>query len=236
MDTNTPDNIGEAQQQNLISEVKEMNNNKGISKGLLGFLLASNIILLIAVVILFVLFFKNGESDGKVTASDAQSEILGNSSNNIAFIRSDSLMEKYELAIRMRADLESKQKRMEAEFNQKQSSFQKEAESFQKSVNAGTISIDQAQIKEKELMQKQQELIDLNQTLSGSLAKQEYDLNLELLDSISGFLERYNKEFGFDFILGYSPGGGILYASDKKDITVDVIKKMNESYLKGKNE
>ncbi|NLF42088.1 MAG: OmpH family outer membrane protein [Bacteroidales bacterium] len=234
MDTNTSDNIGEAQQQNLISEVKE--NKNGASKGLLGFLLASNIILLIAVVILFVLFFKNGETDGKVAASDTQSEILGNSSNNIAFIRSDSLMEKYELAIRMRADLESKQKRMEAEFNQKQSSFQKEAESFQKSVNAGTISIDQAQIKEKELMQKQQELIDLNQTLSGSLAKQEYDLNIELLDSISGFLERYNKEFGFDFILGYSPGGGILYASDKKDITTDVIKKMNESYLKGKDE
>lgn len=199
------------------------------------YLIISNVILFLSVIVLFVLFFtRNSSSTAGHQASGINPETGEVMPANLAFVRSDSLMKNYELAIKMRNDLEEKQKKMEAEFSSKQRAFQSEVESFQRSINAGTISIEQAEKKEKELMQRQQDLMELNQTLSSRLAQQEFDLNVELLDSISNFLERYNRDYGFDFILGYTKGGQILYASGQKDITSDVIKKLNESYLKGK--
>jgi outer membrane protein len=41
------------------------------------------------------------------------------------------------------------------------------------------------------------------------------------------YIELYNEEKGYDYILSYSKDGSILYANKENDITRDIIEGMN---------
>jgi outer membrane protein len=57
------------------------------------------------------------------------------------------------------------------------------------------------------------------------------DMNVALIDSVMNFLKRYNDKYKFDYILGFTKGGNILFANDTLDVTQDVIKELNSAYL-----
>jgi len=57
-------------------------------------------------------------------------------------------------------------------------------------------------------------------------------MNVALLDSVMNFLRRYNENYKFDYILGFTKGGNILLANDTLDVTNDVIKELNLEYNK----
>ena len=189
------------------------------------------LVLLAGLIVLYVLFFAGKK---QLATDDQQMHAIEDrieaAASAIAYVRSEQLMEEYGLAKKMREEFELEQLRMENDLNRRQRTFQTEVESFQRSINAGTISMEQAQVKEQELMLKQQELIQLNDTYRERLATKEFEMNVELLEKISDFLDRYNKEAGYDYILGYSRGGGILHANPKHDITVQVLEKLNAEY------
>jgi len=79
-------------------------------------------------------------------------------------------------------------------------------------------------------MIEQQTLIDLKEQYTNTLAEQEYQMNQRFIDSVTNFLQRYNKNKSFDYILGYTKGGGILFANEKNDITYLVIEGLNKEY------
>ena len=56
------------------------------------------------------------------------------------------------------------------------------------------------------------------------------EMNVILVDSITNFLNRYNLQHNYDYVLGYSKGGGILLAKDTFNITDQVLAAMNEAY------
>lgn len=189
------------------------------------------IVLFAGLIVLYALFFL-GKKQG--TTDDEQLHAIEDrieaATSSIAYVRSELLMEEYALAIKMRDDFEVEQLRMENDLSRRQRTFQNEVETFQRSISAGTIALEQAQAKEQELMLKQQELIQLNDTYRERLATKEFEMNVELLEKISDFLERYNTEAGYDYILGYSRGGGILHAEPKHDITQQVLERLNAEY------
>lgn len=191
-----------------------------------------NALLFVGLVVLYFLFFTRTDQveDHQEQLTQIEKQISG-SVSSIAYVNSDVLMEEYELAIIMRVDFEEEQRRLERDLNRRQRTFQTEVEGFQRSINAGTISLDRAQEREQELMLMQQELMQLNDTYRERLAIKEFEMNVELLEKISDFLERYNKEAGHDFILGYSRGGGILFADQSHDITQNVLRLLNAEYL-----
>jgi outer membrane protein len=189
------------------------------------------LLLFIGLIVLYALFFLN--KDRKSVQQEslvALKDSIEGAKSSIAYIRSEVLLADYALAIKMRADFEAEQTQMENDLSRRQRTFQNEVESFQRGISNSTIGMEQAQIKEQELMAKQQELIQLNDTYRERLARKEYEMNLELLEKISEFLERYNQETAYDYILGYTPGGGILYADEQHDITAHVLERLNAEY------
>ncbi len=186
--------------------------------------MALNILLLIAVVLLYILFFTSKPNDAEKNISGGKNKI-----QTIAFINSDSLMENYEFVKEMKTKLETNKKQLETQFTGKQNYFQKQLTDLETKVSTYLISKEEAQ---KKAMEMQQELMELNQTLSEKLSQQEMEMNVALLDTISSFMKNYNKKHNYDFILGYSKGGGILYANDAYDITKDVLVEINKEYAK----
>lgn len=192
-----------------------------------------NLLLFIGLVVLYGLFFlRPGKPADQAVTYQAEGRSSGMDAS-IVFVRSEILLEEYELAIKLRSDFEQEQSRLETDLNRRQRSFQTDLEGFQRSLNAGILSLDKAQEREQELMVKQQELIQLADTYRERLALMEMDMNRELLGKISDFLEEYNRESGYDYILGYAMGGGILHAEARFDITDDVLNRLNMKFRAG---
>ncbi len=194
-----------------------------------------NIILLAGLVVLYVLYFTDFEKepDIEVKGIEAIEKTVSDAALQIGFVDSDELLERYEFAQKMRDEMLAEQRRLESELNRRQRNFQNKVEEFQHQIQRGLISMEEAQVKEQELMQEQQELIMLSEEYSERLHEKEMDFNIELFDSIASFMNRYNDEMGYDFVLNYSPGGGLLFGGEQYDITEDFIEKINKETGEG---
>ena len=191
-----------------------------------------NIVLIIGLIVIYLLFFFYGKEQKSTGLYKTDPGIEHSSqSNQIAFVDTDEIMEKYTLVIDMTKQLEQKMERMEAEIMAKQQSYEKDASYFQEQVAKKSITEKSAQLIYEKLMDEQQKLVDLRDSYRDQIAREEYNMNIVLVDSITNFLRRYNLHFNYDYILGYSHGGGILLAKDTFNITDEVIESMNREYL-----
>lgn len=191
--------------------------------------LALNLVTLAGVIILFILYFtgtnsKNNTSSGAIAKANR-------GAISVAFVNNDSILNHYELVKKMRADLEAKGKRLEGEVAAKQQAFEKDAAYFQEQVKKKAISDQSAQEIYGQLQQNQQKIYELRDRYAAELQQSEMDMNVALIDSVMNFLKRYNDKYKFDYILGFTKGGNILYANDTLDVTNDVIKELNSAYL-----
>lgn len=190
-----------------------------------------NVVLFLGLIVLYVFnFWPPAGNDPKTPVKEELNElsqIIDDGSFNIAYVDSDSLMARYALAARLREELETEQRRLENDLQRKQLSFQEDVESFQRQIQLGMITAENGQVKEQELMQRQQDLIQLNDNYTNQLMMRELEMNQELYGKITDILERYNQEMNYDYILGFTPGGGILYANKKHNITEEIVSRLN---------
>ena len=76
-------------------------------------------------------------------------------------------------------------------------------------------------------MQRQQDLELKRQNMGANFLKDQEAFNKEIHDNLHQYIEKYNIEKGYDYILSYSKDGSILYANKDLDLTRDIIKGMN---------
>lgn len=168
---------------------------------------------------------KGAEVEKKETTVDSVAK-----ESDIRYVNTDSLWENYEFIKKAKAELESSTKQMQSTFDTKIAAFQKEVESFQK--DARYMTREQGQKKQQQLVQKEQELGKLQEDLARRMSEKRNELNKKIREKITSFLEEYNEDKEYHFILSYAEGGTILDADEGLDITDDVIQKMNEAYFK----
>ena len=84
---------------------------------------------------------------------------------------------------------------------------------------------DKLLIKQENLKRLQQEIID-------KTMREQSELNRQLFDELTKFLQEYNKEKGFNIVLSTQLGGNVLYAQEGFDVTRDVVNRLNENYKK----
>jgi len=191
-----------------------------------------NIVLVIAVGALFVLYFTGKKKSSPVPTEE---KLVGNNNTGeggMAYINIDTLMNNMDMFFDVRNKLVDKQKSSEAELNSRSKDFEKEATDFQEKVQKGLITRSRAQEIEQELYLEQQNLINLKDKLSMELAEEEQVMNRQLIYYITDYLKEFNKEKNYQFIISNSLAGPLLYASDKQDITNDVVEGINAKYAK----
>ena len=191
-----------------------------------------NIVLVIAVGVLFVLYFTGKKKSGPAQTEEKLVENNSTGKGEMAYINIDTLMNNMDMFFDVRNKLIDKQKSSEAELNSRSKDFEKEATDFQEKVRKGLVTRSRAQEIEQELYLEQQNLIGFKDKLSLELAEEEQVMNRQLIYYITDFLKEYNKEKKYQFIISNSLGGPLLYASDKQDITNDVVEGINAKYAK----
>lgn len=191
-----------------------------------------NIVLVIAVGVLFVLYFTGKKKSGPAQTEEKLVENNSTGKGEMAYINIDTLMNNMDMFFDVRNRLIDKQKSSEAELNSRSKDFEKEATDFQEKVRKGLVTRSRAQEIEQELYLEQQNLIGFKDKLSLELAEEEQVMNRQLIYYITDYLKEYNKEKKYQFIISNSLGGPLLYASDKQDITNDVVEGINAKYAK----
>ena len=183
--------------------------------------LGLNIVLLVAVGVLYYFHFSSKGSTG--TASPVSVGDL-----SIAYINSDSVLKHYEFLKDNQVVLEAKTKKMDSDYRNRAQSLQSEIAAYQR--NQANLTIGQARALEEDLTKKQQNLQMYQQSLSQELMGDESKLNKELYDRITTFLKKYGKENGLQVVLKYDPSSDVLYGVEALDITNIVVTGLNEEY------
>jgi len=188
--------------------------------------------LLAGLVVLYVLFFNSRKSPESLVQQNVRK--TSEKALSVAYVNLDSLNYHYEYVKILRRDLESTGKKLQSEVLAEQSALEKEGAEFQRQVAANTISEDKAKVIYEQLMQKSTLLDQKKQHYTQQVADQEMNMNLRLVDSVTTFLKRFNRQYKFDYIMGYKMGGEILIANDTLDITKSVLDELNTEYQRRK--
>lgn len=182
-----------------------------------------NVVLLVAVVILYVLHFSSKKVESTPSSSDTSTVNL-----KLAYINSDSVLKHYEYLKVNREQLEVKTKKMDQDLRNRTVGLENEINAYRRNVTGMTLG--QARAAEEDLGKKQQNLQMYQQSLQQQLMQEEARLNKELYDRITGFLKHYGEEKGLQVVLKFDPTSDVLYGGQALDITGDVIKGLNEAY------
>jgi outer membrane protein len=192
-----------------------------------------NIVLALSVVALYVLHFTGaGVCKNNKTSNKNTSGIVDGS--NIFYIQIDTVISKFDMAIDLSGELESKYKSSEAELQSKQKTYQNDVSDYQYKAQRGLITRTEAQNIEQQLYNKQQDLLKLQQDLTQEINEKQAVMNRQVINAIMEYLKTNSAHFNYKYVLGSSFGGNILYANDSLDITHNIIKGLNENYKQNK--
>ena len=108
--------------------------------------------------------------------------------------------------------------------------WEKGVKDYQDKVNKGLVTRATAAEMEQSLTQQQQDLVNLRDQLSSSLMEEEQVMNRQVMDYITVYLEDNKDEYNYQFILGKSFGGPVLYSNQNLEITERVIEGLNKKY------
>ena len=188
-------------------------------------------IFLLAVALVGTIIFSACHSDKKTdvaTTANSASAPLVNGTGRIAYVDIDTLEAHYTYLKDKKDQFKKRQQDVDAELQRSAQQLQNDAANFQKKAQDGKMSQTEGEATQKRLLQMQQSLETRKQVLTEQLLKEQDDFNKDLQRRLDKFLEGYNKDKHYDYILSYSQGGSILFCNKELNITPDVIKGMNE--------
>lgn len=194
--------------------------------------LGLNILLLVAVAILFYLQL----SGGKTSSNEQQNKLTQGSGvkGNIAYVDIDSLQFYYDYFDDMKAELETNSNKIQKDLIAREQKLQQKMVSFQRQVQAGLISQAKGEKTQRQLMTEGEEYQRYKESVLLGLQEKQKVSNDSLYKRITRYLEVYNKDKNFEYIMGWSEGSAILYANKGFDITKEVVDGLNLEYRKEK--
>lgn len=186
-----------------------------------------NVILAIAVVVLYVFHFSSGDQTETPAGQKADSLKMPEDIT-IAYILEDSLLSNYAYFQELAAGLEKKRDDMENDYTLKAEGLQKEIEGFQRT--AGNMTMNQARAVEEDLLRKRQNLMVLQERMSQDLMAAEMDVNNKLYDKVTDYIDNYARDKGYELVLNVKRGNAVLYGHQGMNITQQIIDGLNREY------
>ena len=189
-----------------------------------------NVILAIAVIVLYVLHF-TGKGTNSAANPDAKSAMVPeNGVLKVAYINTDTLNAKYEYILDLEKELKAYSAAKENSYKQQMASFENDYKNFLKTGDQLTLS--QQQAKEAELKKRAEKLGGLEQELAMQIAQKQAADQEKMVKAVYAFIREYNAaNQQFNLILAKSGASSpVLYGDEEMDITDEIINGLNEEY------
>ncbi len=192
--------------------------------------------ILSVVAIAAIVFSACKKNDKKADDAVQQSEQVDPTglNNPIAFFNIDSLVAKYDMYLDLRAEYETKAKKVEKELTSKGRSLEKEVMDYQDKMQKGLMTRSQAMATEESLGKKQQTFVQLRDKMVGEMAEEEQVLLNKIHYSIVEYLKEFNADLRYSMILSNTGAGPILNANPALDLTKEILAGLNKKYASEK--
>jgi outer membrane protein len=192
-----------------------------------------NGILLAAVIVLYVLFF-TGKKQSGISASNPDSSAVAE--KGIVYVNIDSVLNKYDMYVDISAELQGKLQVSEDQLAMQEKTLRKEMEDFQYKMDRGLLTRSEAAQVQQELSQKEQSFYQLQNNLQMQLTEEQQVAQRKVISAIMDYLKSLEEsdQYHYQYILGTTFGGNILYANENLNISELIIKGLNEEYQKNK--
>ena len=194
-------------------------------------MLVLNLVLLIAVVILFYLHFSTGNSSSAKTPTTKQQASTSQQNFKIAYFEMDSLEASFSMVKDVKAELGKREDAVNGELSGMEKRYQNKIAQYQQ--QGATMNQVQSEAAQKDVMQMQQTIQSRKQTLDQEYQDFYMRKMKDVKSKIEAFLEDYNNTKGYTYIFAYEPG--LFYYRDTAyNITADVVKGLNSQYTNKK--
>jgi len=198
-----------------------------------------NVVLIIAVAILYYLHFSTCNKTCNVTM-EGDSTLASKpfvmspkeiKESKIVFVNSDILNQKYEFVKDLTAAAQAKQQKLESAYQIKAQKFQKDYTDLQQKASKGLLSENQGIAAQEDLKKRKEELDKMEAQLQ-SMVDEIQKSNEEVRKTVVDYVKEYNKKAHYNFILTHTdgPGGVLIYANDSLDITPEILEGLNAQY------
>lgn len=187
-------------------------------------LLIWNAVLTLAVAYLGFQHFKHHSGSSAEGVTDAAK------GKKIVYVQADTLLKNYEYYKDFQKEFESKGFQLENDIANKARNFQNKVAFFQQRAQQGGLTQDQAQSAQAQLGKEEQDIAKYRDEQLRKLDEERLKKTEEFYNNIFDYIKRYNKDNGYEFVLGYSKGGGILFADQSLDVTPKIIAGLNKEY------
>lgn len=200
------------------------------------YLLVSNIVLIVAVVVLYVLFIRKGTNctptkvSELVRATNTATDSLSAKECSVAFFEMDSVEAKYKYYQEVKKSLMDREKQIQNTLVGYQKSFNNKLKAAHEK-GANLSQNEQATI-QQELENMQREYAQKEQSMKDDLMMESVKKMQKISERIQNVAATIAKEQGYSYVLSKSHNAGsnvIFYSDDKYNITAELLKRLNES-------
>jgi len=170
---------------------------------------------------------RQGSADMAQPVDTVESEPV-QQSLKIAFFYGDSINENYEFLLEANDELDQEEKTIQERLERKmRKAEQRAAELQQQAPTMTQMHMQEAQL---ELQNLDLEYQRFQEKLMSDFRNREIELRDEYIQRVDSFLDVYNADGKYDFILNYQRGGNLIWAKESYDITEEVVNGLNDAY------
>lgn len=191
-----------------------------------------NIVLLIAVGVLFYLHFSNKKAPQQPRVASAAQQGSAEATEEdfrIAYFEMDSVNNNFQLIKDVKNDLSREEEKINSELTRLQKTYNDRITHYQG--QSQTMSQVESEKANRDILQLQDKI----RTTKQSLESRYQDLYMRKMQDVKSkvedYLKEYNKGKRYAYILAYEPGF-IFYRDSTLNITADIISGLNDKYKK----
>jgi len=193
-------------------------------------LLTLNIVLLIALGYLYYAFFNKNKAAAN---ADAPAKTAPDTSFKIAYFDLDTLEKNYVLAKETRDYLKGKNDAMEAKLNKIRQDYTAKVNDYNK--RGATLSQTEQSQMQEDLARLDNYYGQQQQSLTQEFQGEYMQKMLDLKNKIQAFLKTYSVQKGYVYVFATSSDDNVIYYKDSvRNITTDIVNKLNEEYNNSK--
>lgn len=146
----------------------------------------------------------------------------------IAYIHNAILFKEFKGSLESRKEFDKKIEAFQSNMDTLVRDYQKEVNMYSSQKNKLTPA--ERNEKEQYFKKREQELFNYKYSLQNKIKEEEDKYNQHIVNQVNSLLNEFGAKEGYDYILGVTESGSLLYSSEKKDVTKEALKYINEKY------
>ena len=181
----------------------------------------------------------NPKFDKKKTGEPADptnTEAITATAGDIVYLQLDSLIVNYDMYNDLMTAFQTKVQGIQDDLAKRGRRLESDAKAFENQYQKGLLTRSAAEEQSNKLAQRQQNLQNDAAKKDQEIQEEQAVLNNKVYYAVKDFIERYNEEHQFALILTTSAATNtVLNENPGLDITADVLKGLNEEYIKNRS-